>query len=124
MDALTGSLIAIVFIVVIMNAVALFLRLRRTRANVPKRAAMEEAQAARIRDNEVKRRIELEQDDALRHITLRNRTLALYDYVRRRAEAVEQGLPFEEPEPSVKTRELNDETPGLWVSSWGLGTRD
>ena len=120
MEAMFGYMIAIVFIVIAMNFFALIMRMKKTHIPKPTRAALEEERAAVIRDNEVRRRIEIEQDGAERHVALRNKTLELYDYVRKRAEAAEKGLDFNVPVPDLSSREHFIDSPGLWTDGWGL----
>jgi hypothetical protein len=78
-------MIAIVFLVVAMNAFVLFLRLRKEHRPKIRRAAMEESEASKWRDKEIRRRLDREQDDAGRYVELRNKTLDLYDQVRKNA---------------------------------------
>ena len=59
-----------------------------------------EAKAAEIRHLEIQRRFELEQKDAVTRIELRNKTLALYEQVRKQAEAEETGVAPTEAEES------------------------
>jgi len=81
-------LVAIIFIVIILNFYFLFSRMRRNdKYKKMGRAAVEEAKQAIWRDKEVARRIAREQDDALERVKLRNETLAMYEEVRRRAAA-------------------------------------
>ena len=88
MNAAVASLIAIVFLVVIMNFVFFYLRLKKTSTpygRKGKQAIMEE-EAAIKRDHEVQRRIDVEQDRFIRQIDLRGKTWALYDEVRKKHE--------------------------------------
>lgn len=90
MDASIASVLAIVVLVIALNFFFLSKHFRGSERRSRKtRVAVEEAQQAKWRDNEIRRRIEREQDGALERVKLRNETLALYDEVRRRAAARE-----------------------------------
>ena len=78
-------IIAIVAFVIVLNFVMLFFRLRRDRYRRPSRAAIEEEEAAALREREIWRRIDREQEAAAVRVELRNQTLELYEEVRRRA---------------------------------------
>ena len=86
MNAAVGSLIAIVLLVVVMNFVALFMRLKKNRIPYGRKGkqAVEEEVAAIRRDKEVQRRLDLEQDRIRRFLEQRANTWALYEEVRRR----------------------------------------
>jgi len=86
-NASVAALFAIVFVIIIFNFYFLVVRNRRggNRYKRMNRTAVDEAKQALWRDNEVKRRIEREEEDALERVKLRNETLALYDEVRKRA---------------------------------------
>jgi len=88
-------IIAIVAFVIVLNFVMLFFRLRRDRYRRPSRAAIEEEEAAALREREIWRRIDREQEAAAVRVELRNQTLELYEEVRRRAALREKeaGLP-------------------------------
>jgi len=86
-----GSVIAIVFLVIIGNFIMLYVRLRRDLPRKPSRWALEEEEAAKLREREIYRRIEREQEDAIRRIELQNHTFELFEEVRRRAAATEAG---------------------------------
>jgi len=90
MNASAASIIALVFIVIALNFYILIIRNRRgSRYKKRTRIAVEEAKQALWRDNEIRRRIAREEEDALERVKLREETLALYDEVRRRAAARE-----------------------------------
>ena len=80
-------LIAIVFLVLALNAAMLFLRHRNESRTTSRRAAMEESEAVKWREKEINRRLDREQEDAEKYVELRNRTLDLYEQVRRNAAA-------------------------------------
>jgi len=90
LDAVYGALIVIVFIVLAANLFIVFRRIRRSYPRKTGKAALNEQEAAELRDRQVKRRIERAQEDAERRVELRNKTLALYEQVRRNAAAAEQ----------------------------------
>ena len=90
MHAAFPYILSIVAFVIVLNFVMLFFRLRRDRSKRPSRPVLEEERAAELRHNEIRRRLEREERLALEHIELRNKTLALYDEVRRRAAAREK----------------------------------
>ena len=90
MESAFVAVIAIVGFVIVLNFVMLMYRLRRDRVKKPSRAAMAEEQAAVLRDKEIRRRLEREEIEALEHVEKLNKTLELYDEVRRRAAAREK----------------------------------
>jgi len=83
-------ILAIVAFVIVLNFVMLMFRLRRDSYKKPSRDALEEEKAVVLRNNEIRRRLGREEDDAAQQVELRNKTLALYDEVRRRAAAREK----------------------------------
>ena len=83
-------ILAIIAFVIVLNFVMLMFRLKRDRYNKPNKAAMEEEKAALIRDHQIRRRLDREEEDAAQRVELRNKTLELYDEVRRRAAAREK----------------------------------
>ena len=89
MYVMIGSIIAIVCIVVFMNFILLFLRMRKNSTRMPSRPALEEEKAVEQRDKVIQGRLDREQDEAEKYIMKRNKTLALYDEVRRRAAATD-----------------------------------
>jgi len=96
MDTLLGPLIAIVFIVIAINFVMLYIRLKRDFPKKTTKNILEENEAAVIRDRAIHQKIEREQEDAEQRVMLRNKTLELYEEVRRNAEkneAPEPGAP-------------------------------
>ena len=87
MGANFGFMLAIVLIILIINGFFWFRRHGKSLKSA--RRAPTEENARVIRHNEIQRRFEREQEDALEYIEKRNKTLALYDQVRRRAAAAE-----------------------------------
>ena len=85
MQGAFAYLIAIVVIVIALNFIMLRKRLSRDRYRKPDKAAMEEEKAAVLREHEINRRLAREQEDAAEFIERRNKTLELYDQVRRNA---------------------------------------
>ena len=90
MSSVYAFLVAIIVMVVAMNFFMVFRRFRRDFRPRSKRVAMDEITAAKLREKEVWRRIEREQEDAARQVELRNNTFKLYDIVRKRASDAEQ----------------------------------
>ena len=90
MDALLGSLIVIVFIVVIINLIMLYFRIKKDFPKKQSKKAPEEEEAAIIRERVIHQKIEREQEDAERRVLLQNKTLELYEQVRRNAEKAEK----------------------------------
>ena len=90
MNAAFGSIIAIVIFVIVMNFVTLFMRMKKNRSPYGRKGkqSVEEAVAAVKRDNEVRRRLDLEQDRIKKYLEHRKNTWALYEEVRRRHEKV------------------------------------
>ena len=86
MNVLFGSLVGIVFLVIVMNFFVLFLRMKRNTSPYGRKGkqAVQEDVAAVYRDNEVQRRIDLEQDRIAQYLEKREKTWALYEEVRRR----------------------------------------
>ena len=80
-----GSILAVVFLVIVLNFVMLFIRLKRDRVRRPSKEVMEEAKAVILRDNEIRRQLDREELEAAEYVELRNKTLELYEEVRRRA---------------------------------------
>jgi len=138
-------IIAIIGFVIVLNFVMLWFRLKRDRYRKPSRETVEEEKAIVLRNNEIKRRIAREQEDAAREVALRNQTLALYEEVRRRAaarekEAAGNAADFIGAEVGVRTTDFvrsefdtrerdaggqapgaqgtGAEAPGLWPGDW------
>ena len=82
--------VTIVFFVIALNLFFLYRRLKRDKSRRPKRKALDEQRAAVLRDNEIKRRLEREQDDAMRRVELRNRYFELLEQVRHNAAEAER----------------------------------
>ena len=74
------------FLILFMNIVALFFHIRKTRSPYGRRGRKtpKEETAAIIRDREVARRIDLEQERIEKYLKLRANTWALYEKVRQR----------------------------------------
>ena len=85
MASMIGPLIAIVFIVIAANIFIVFRRLKTNPVRKSGTRAMDEKEAAELRDSEIKRRFQQEFEDDLRRVELRNKTLDLYEQVRKRA---------------------------------------
>ena len=100
-----GILLSIVFVVLLLNFV--FWHRRHRKSLKPVKKATTEERARVIRHNEIQRRFEREQEDAIKYIELRNKTLALYDQVRKKAEASERKAAKEE---AAQTNKAEDET--------------
>jgi len=83
-------LIAVVFFIVAINFFMLFLRLRRDRHPKTEGKASEEKEAVKWRANAIQRRLHNELEDSARRVELRNRTLDLYEQVRKKAAAAEK----------------------------------
>jgi len=79
-------LIAIVFFIVAINFFMLFFRLKKEGHHKTDRKAPGEAEASKWRAKEIQRRLDREQEDAVRRVELRNKTLELYEQVRKNAE--------------------------------------
>jgi len=90
MDGAYAFLIAIVFFVIVLNFFMLFMQLRRNRSPKTGRVAMDEKKAAELRAKEIQRRLDREQEDAARQVELRNKTLDLFDQVRKNAAEAER----------------------------------
>ena len=86
MNALIGSMIAVVFVIVAINVLMLLRRLRKENPRKKSEKVPEEEEAVLIRDMVIARSLEREQEDAERYIALRNRMFELYEQVRRDAE--------------------------------------
>ena len=84
-------ILAIVIFVIVLNFIMLFHRLRRDRYRRPGKAAVEEEKAAEWREKELQRRLDREQEDFAMRVELRNKTLELYEQVRRSAAERENG---------------------------------
>ena len=91
MDGIGGILILVVLIVLVANAGFLFFRLRKTplRKSSRKHRAPDEEEDAIRREKQIHLWLEQEEEDAKRRVELRNKTLELYDEVRRRAASAE-----------------------------------
>ena len=89
MQGLYTSMVAIVFIVIAINFFVLFLRFKKNRFHKIVTPAKEEKEAALLRDRVIMNRLQCEQDEAARYVELRNKTLDLYEQVRRNAAAAE-----------------------------------
>jgi len=90
MQGALAVLLAVITFVIVLNFVMLFFRMRRDKYNKPSKEILEEKKAVLLRDSEIRRRLDREQEDAVKFVQKRNRTLDLYDEVRRRAAARER----------------------------------
>ena len=93
MNPAVGGVIGVVVIILIMNFVALYLRMKKTKSLYGRRGkkAPREDMAAIIRDREVQRRIDLEQDRYAKHLDRRNKTWEMYEEVRKKHEGEDNG---------------------------------
>jgi len=116
-----GYLIAIIVIVLIGNAFLVFWLHRRNRNEA--REARENRIAASRRNTELIRRNEQEQEDAAKRVELRNKTLKMFEQVRKHAEAVEHeaeinaqrsAISYPEPQPTAGDNEssVSEQDPG------------
>lgn len=92
MEGAFAYIVAIVFFVIALNFFFLYMRLKKDRYRKTGKVAIEEEKAAKLREKEIQRRLNREQEDAARFIELRNKTLDLYDQVRKRANEREKAL--------------------------------
>ena len=90
MSPILATLVGVVFVVIALNFIMLYIRLKRDFPLKSQRKAPDEARAAIVRDREVRYRIEVEQENAERRVELRNKTFELYEQVRRSAAAEEE----------------------------------
>jgi len=90
MNGYLPLLLAVVFFVIVSNFFMLYMRTRKDRRPKSGRAAMSESEAMERRDRDIRRRIDLEQEECARQVELRNKTLDLYEQVRRKAAAAEE----------------------------------
>ena len=90
MNSSHAILIAVVFFIVAINFFLLFLRLRRDRNPETKGKAAEENEAVKWRANAIQRRLHNELEDSARRVELRNKTLDLYEQVRKKAAEAEK----------------------------------
>jgi len=91
MNTALPVLLAIIAFVIVLNFVMLFFRLRRDKYKKPNKEILEEKKAVLIRDREITRRLNREQEDAVEFVEKRNKTLALYEECRKRAAERESG---------------------------------
>jgi len=89
MEAAFGYMIAIIFLVIIFNFFFLYKRLKRDHTRKPSREVLEEQKAAVLRDREIKRRLDREQEEDARYVELRNNMFDLYEQVRRKHAAAD-----------------------------------
>ena len=85
MSGAFGFIVAMVFLVIALNFYMLFIRMRRDRVKKPGRLALDEDEAAELRDKSIQRKLDHEEEQALEYIKKRNRTFELYEQVRREA---------------------------------------
>ena len=88
MQGMMGYLIAVIFILLIGNSFFFYRQYKRNRKPVVR--STPEEKAVVYRDHEIQRRFDREQAEAAKQVELRNKTLALYEQVRKNAEAAER----------------------------------
>ena len=81
-------LFAIIAILVVANFYMLFRRSKKSR-NIGKETKADRIASVKNYDS-LKRKLEFEQQDAIRRLELRNKTFEMYEQVRRQAEAEEE----------------------------------
>ena len=91
MNPALGSVIALVFIVIVINFIMLYIRLKRDLPRKSGKKALEEEEAMLLRTNEIQRRLTLENDAAERFLEHRAKTWELYEQVRRNAAEAKAG---------------------------------
>jgi len=89
MESVFLPLVVLVFLVIALNFFFLMRRMQRDRVKRPSKKALEEEQALKLREAEVRRRLEYEKEEAEEFIEKRNRTFELFEQVRRDAAAAE-----------------------------------
>jgi len=85
-----ASAVALVFIVIVVNFIMLYIRLKRDLPRKSGKKVPEEEEAMLLRENEIKRRLSLEKDAAERFLEQRAKTWELYEQVRRNAAEAEE----------------------------------
>ena len=88
MEGMMGYLLVVILIILIGNAFFFYRQYKRNRK--PYVRSTPEEKAAIYRAHEIQRRLDREQEDAAKQVELRNKTLALYEQVRKNAEAAEK----------------------------------
>jgi hypothetical protein len=78
---------AIVGLVVVFNFYMLFSRRKKSRSTIKK--AMDERKAAERNYMDTKRRLDIEQEKAAKHVEMQRRTHELYEQARKRAETAD-----------------------------------
>jgi len=91
MNPAFGSVVALVFIVIIVNFIMLYRRLKRDLPRKSGKKVPEEEEAMVLREKEIQRRFTLEKEMAERYLELRAQTWKLYDQVRKNAAEAEAG---------------------------------
>ena len=85
-----GSVIGLVFVVLMANLLIIIRRFKRDFPKGSRTAVLEDKEATILRDREIQRRLEREQADAEFYVARRNKTLELYAQVRMNAAARER----------------------------------
>ena len=99
-------LFAIIAIVIVANFYMLFKRSKRGR-NVGKDVAAKRVASVKNYDD-LKRKLDFEQQDAIRRIELRKKTWEMYEQVRKQAEEQEKEAEDQEPEPDTPENLVSD----------------
>ena len=98
-------LVIVIFFVIALNFVFLIFRIKGNKSHKPRRDILDEEEAVVWRDKEIRRRLDREQEDLSEYVELRNKTLALYDEVRRNAAAREREEQVKEATEIEPTKE-------------------
>ena len=91
MDSTFAIMIAIVFFVIAMNFFMLFVRLKRDIPSKRSGKVMEKKDSDAWRDREIQRRLNSENEENANRVEMRNKTLELYEQVRKNAETNGKG---------------------------------
>jgi len=100
-----GSVVALVFIVIIVNFIMLYIRLKRDFPRKSGKKVPEEEEAMALRENEIQRRLALEKEAAERYLEQRAKTWELYEQVRKNA-AIKEEKPTDEKPARDDTEQL------------------
>ena len=95
-------LLAIIGFVILLNIYMLIMRRKKNRN--PKKGATSQRESHVRHHEDLVRRLEREQEDAARHVELRNKTLEMYEMVRKQAEAQELEQEEEQALPPSRTK--------------------
>ena len=88
MEGMVGYLVAVIMILLLGNAFFFYRNYKKNRK--PTVRSTPEEKAVIYREHEIQRRLDREQEESARYVELRNKTLALYEQVRKNAEAAEK----------------------------------